>query len=90
MLIGAAEVLIGFSVLATAPAITQQIAGFILIGFGFLTAGIGEIARVSIAAARTVVRIEGRLIEMETNADARLAPVVAASQRLNGLGRANN
>jgi hypothetical protein len=84
---GAVELAFGALGLATAPTITQQLAGFMFLIGGILTIGVGELSRQAGTAVESLLRIEKRMIALDEHSTERLAPLTAVAERLNALGR---
>jgi len=87
MVVAVCETVLGVAIVGVGPAITQQIAGFLLIGFGIATFAIAEVARHAKDIARRLGQISLRLAEIEAQADKRMGPIAAAAARINALGK---
>lgn len=60
-LVGATMIALGCLVLFQAPAITQEIAAVLLIGFGFLSLGLGGVIGVGVDLREELRRLNDRL-----------------------------
>lgn len=80
---GLLELVAGVLVLAAAPAITQQIAGILLVGASFVTLGLGAILREATGVLHSLKTIEGQINALDDRAEDRMKPVAEIAARFN-------